>query len=525
MKTHHFFFLPLLFLTGFPAADSISPNETKPKQAKLPKIKKENNVLLLKKTNFDRALKETKYLLVEFYVSLSQSSQNLSEEFAEAARQLKKEAPRIQFGKIDVTHQHDLRKEFNIQEFPTVKFFVDGNREDPIDCKGVRQALDFITWVKRRTGPSTVLINSTDQAEAIIHADNLAVIGFFKELHNDSVEVFCETARDVPEMPFGMTASKDVCANYGIQKNTLVVFKKGKPVHNEVLEDGRQNKLDLTRLIKTFTLDLVTEYNLETSVKIFDVPVENHILLFTPMNSETFSVIYENYKSAAAEFRGKIIFVLVDTNETRNGRVFEYFRIRDIDVPAVRILNLTSDAKYKMPADEVTVENLKEFCQSYLNGKAKLHLSSEEIPEDWDKMPVKVLVGKNFNRIVFNKTMTVFVMFYAPWSYDCRKLLPIWDKLGERYKSRKDIIIAKIDVTANDILSVGLDRYPFFRLFPAGPDYQEVAYAGEHTLEAFSQFLEEQSKTKAEPGEKDPSGGIKEDLSQKETVVTEKEEL
>ncbi|XP_010119355.1 PREDICTED: protein disulfide-isomerase-like protein of the testis, partial [Chlamydotis macqueenii] len=220
-----------------------------------------------------------------------------------------------------------------------------------------------------------------------------------------------------------------------------------------------------------------------------------------------------------------IIFVLVNTNETRNGRVFEYFRIRDVDVPAVRILNLTSDAKYKMPADEVTVENLKEFCQSYLNGKAKLHLSSEEIPEDWDKTPVKVLVGKNFNRIVFNKTMTVFVMFYAPWSYDCRKLLPIWDKLGEQYESHKDIMIAKIDVTANDILSIGFDRYPFFSLFPAGSDYQEVAYAGEHTLEAFSEFLEEQSRTRAEPGEKDPSGGIKEDLSQKETAITEKEEL
>ncbi|KAM6197218.1 LOW QUALITY PROTEIN: protein disulfide-isomerase-like protein of the testis [Sarcoramphus papa] len=523
MKTHQFFLLPLLFLTGFPTADSISPNETKPKQAKLPKIKKENNVLLLKKSNFDRALKETKYLLVEFYVSLSQSSQNSSEEFAEAAQQLKKESPRIQFGKIDVTHQHDLRKQFNIRELPTVKFFVDGSREDPIDCKGVRQASAFITWVKRRTGPSTVLINSTDQAEAIINADNLAGIGF-KELHNDSVEVFCETARDVPEMPFGMTASEDVRANYSIQKNTLVVFKKGKPVHNEVPEDGRQNKLDLTRLIKTFTLDLVTEYNLEISVKIFDIPAENHILLFTPTNSETLNVIYENYESAAPEFRGKVLFVLVDTNETRNGQVFEYFRIREVDVPAVRILNLTSDAKYKMPADEVTVENLKEFCQSYLNGKAKLHLSSEEIPEDWDKTPVKVLVGKNFNRIVSSTTMTVFVMFYTPWSYDRRKLLPIWDKLGEQYESCKDIIFVKIDVTANDILSVGLDRYPFLRFFPAGPDYQEVAYAGEHTLEAFSEFLEEQSKTKAEPGEKDPSGGIKEDLSQKETT-TEKEEL
>uniref|UniRef100_A0A674HH31 Protein disulfide isomerase like, testis expressed n=1 Tax=Taeniopygia guttata TaxID=59729 RepID=A0A674HH31_TAEGU len=261
---------------------------------------------------------------------------NLSEEFAEAAQQLKKEAPRIQFGKIDVTHQHDLRKEFNIQAFPTVKFFVNG------------QSLNKYSF-------------------------------WDEELCNDSVEVFCETARDVPEMPFGMTVSEDVCANYGVQRNSLIVFKKV----------GVQNGADVESFIS------------QTSVKIFDVPVENHILLFTPMNSEPFNEIYENYQSAAAEFRGKILFVLVDTNEARNGRIFEYFRIRDIDVPAVRILNLTSDARYKMPADEVTVENLKEFCQNYLNGKAKQHLPSEEIPQDWDKMPVKVLVGKNFNSIIF----------------------------------------------------------------------------------------------------------------------------
>ncbi|KAM4657304.1 LOW QUALITY PROTEIN: protein disulfide-isomerase-like protein of the testis [Amazona ochrocephala] len=517
MKTHQFFLLPLFF-TGFLAADSISPNETKPKKAKLLKIKKQNNVLFPKKSNFD-VLKETKYLLVELYVSLSKSSQNFSEEFAEAAQQLKTAAPRIQSGETDVTYQPDLRK-FNIQEFPTVKFFVAGSREDPIDCKGVRQASAFIIWVKRRTGPSTVLINSTDEAEAIINADDFTVTGFFKELHSDTVEVFFEMARDVPEMPFGTTASEDVCAN-GIQKNTLVVLKKGgvqKP-RRQGWQDGRQNKLDLMRLIKTFILALVTEYNFETSVKTFDVPVENHILLFAPTNSEMFSAIYENYKPAAAEFTGKIMFVLVDINEPRKGEFFEYFRIREVDVPAVRILNLTSEAT--MPADEVTVENLKEVFQSDLNGKAKLDLSSEEIPEDWHKMPVKVLVGKNFNSIVFDKTRTVFVMFFKCYSYDCRKILPIWDE-GERYESRTDIIIAKTDVTANNILSVGLARYPVFRLFPAGPDYQEVAYAGEHTLEAFSEFLEEQNKTKAE--EKDPLGGIKE-VSQKETVTMEKEEV
>lgn len=49
-----------------------------------------------------------------------------------------------------------------------------------------------------------------------------------QELHSVRVEVFCEMARDVPAMSFGMTASEDVCANYGIQKNTLVVFQKAR---------------------------------------------------------------------------------------------------------------------------------------------------------------------------------------------------------------------------------------------------------------------------------------------------------
>lgn len=72
----------------------------------------------------------------------------------------------------------------------------------------------------------------------------------------------------------------------------------------------------------------------------------------------------------------QILFILVNADEPKNKRVFEYFRIATVNVPSVQILNISSDTRYKMPTDDITFESLKKFCQSFLSKTAKVSLLS-----------------------------------------------------------------------------------------------------------------------------------------------------
>jgi len=55
----------------------------------------------------------------------------------------------------------------------------------------------------------------------------------------------------------------------------------------------------------------------------------------------------------------------------------------------------------------------------------------------------------------------------AHWSSESRALFPLWDELAEHFSEHEDIVVAKIDVTSNDVnLHLG-EKYPSIKLFPA----------------------------------------------------------
>jgi len=90
--------------------------------------------------------------------------------------------------------------------------------------------------------------------------------------------------------------------------------------------------------------------------------------------------------------------------------------------------------------------------------------------------------------------------------------VPTWDKLGEKFADSEDIVIAKMDSTANELEDIKIQGFPTIKLFKKG-DNKVVDYNGERTLEGFTKFLESDGKDGAAwEGEEDGEDGGHDEL-------------
>merc|ERR1711876_125658 len=432
----------------------------------LAEIKKEEGVLVLTNDNFQEAVDGNEFILVEFYAPWCGHCKALAPEYAKAAGILAEKDSPIKLGKLDATEESKTAEKFEVRGYPTLKFFKNGK---PMEYGGGRTAETIVSWVEKKTGPPAKSLANADEAKA-----------------------FLAVASNLDDLAFGVTGDEAVCSEYGVSGEGVVMvktFDDGKAVLTEGLTEEA-----VAKFVTSESFPLVIDFNHETAQKIFSGEVKSHFLLFSSAKADDHEDKLSILRDMAKKNKGNMLFVTINTDEEDHKRILEFFGIVDSELPTFRAIRLGEEmAKFKPEDDKFDAENVEKFVTDFLDGKLKQHLMSEEIPEDWDKEPVKVLVGKNFHDVAMNAEKDVLVEFYAPWCGHCKQLAPIWDKLGEKYKDHETIVIAKVDSTANELEEVKVQGFPTIKLFKKGTN-EIVDYNGDRTVEGFSKFLDEPPK-------------------------------
>uniref|UniRef100_A0A8C6QTC0 protein disulfide-isomerase n=1 Tax=Nannospalax galili TaxID=1026970 RepID=A0A8C6QTC0_NANGA len=407
--------------------------------------KEEDHVLVLKKGNFAEALAAHSYLLVEFYAPWCGHCKALAPEYAKAAAKLKAEGSEICLAKVGATEKSELAQQSGVCT-PQSSSSKMETRPPPKEYTAGKEADDTVNWLKKRTGPAAITLSDAAAAESLVDSGEVAVIGFFKDLESDSAKQFLLAAEAVDDIPFGMTFNSDVFSKYQLNKDGVVLFRKFDEGRNNF--EGEVTKEKLLDFIKHNQLPLVIEFTEQTAPKIFGGEIKTQILLFLPKSMSDYDGKLSNFKKVAEGFKGKILFIFIDSDHVDNQYILEFFGLKKEECPAVPLITLEKEMTKNKPKYYKLME------------------------------------------VAFDEKKNVFVEFYAPWCGHYKQLAPIWDKLEEMYKDHENIIIAKMDSTANEVEAIKVHSFPKLKFFPSSSDRMVIDYNGEQMLDGFKKFLE-----------------------------------
>ncbi|KFK34745.1 hypothetical protein AALP_AA5G187700 [Arabis alpina] len=422
----------------------------------------EKDVAVLTKDNFTEFVGNNSFAMVEFYAPWCGACQALAPEYAAAATELKGIAA---LAKIDATEEGDLAQKYEIQAFPTVFLFVDGEMRKTYE--GERTKDGIVTWLKKKASPSIHNITTKEEAERVLSAQPKVVLGFLNSLVGPESEELAAASRLEDDLSFYQTASPDIAKLFEIEteakRPALVLLKK----EDEKLSrfDGNFTKAAIGEFVSANKAPLVINFTREGASLIFESSVKNQLILFaTATESEKH---LPTLREVAKSFKGKFVFVYVQMdNEDYGEAVSGFFGVTGTDAK-VLVYTGNEDMRKFILDGELTVKNIKTLAEDFLADKLKPFYKSDPVPENNDG-DVKIVVGNNFDEIVLDESRDVLLEIYAPWCGYCQSFEPIYNKLGKYLKGIDSLVVAKMDGTTNEHPRAKADGFPTILFFPGG---------------------------------------------------------
>jgi protein disulfide-isomerase A1 len=450
---------------------------------------RDEGVVVLTTKNFEQALADFDYALVEFYAPWCGHCKHLAPEYAKAAQTLAESNPEIKLCKVDATEEGPLAEKYEVGGYPTIKFFTKGKAE-PVDYNGGRTAPEIIAWLKKKTGPPSVEVNSVEEIEKHIR-DNDAVAVFFGDSSSSVFSHYTSVASDVDEVVFISTTSAEAREKYGAQENHVVIFVGNGDERKALTEEFDVDKL--REFVENHRFPTVMPFNQGTAQRIFGENLDAIFLI--KRSNDAGNEALRAFKSAALETSSKLVFSYANIEDDFGGRLAEFIGVTEDQTPALRIVQVSKNLRKFIFDKEVTTENVRNFIDEFVADKLQPFFKSEEVPAESHENHVRVIVGKNFNEVVLDSTKDVLIELYAPWCGHCKQLAPIYEAVAERLKDSSNLIIAKMDATTNEVENLEIEGFPTLKFYPANNKNSPIDYDDDRSQNAFVNWIKKHATT------------------------------
>lgn len=453
-------------------------------------------VIQLKTDNFDEFITNQDIALVEFYAPWCGHCKTLAPKYEKAAQILKNHSPPIPLVKVDATVDSELASRYGVSGYPTLKIFRKGRDSE---YKGPRDE-GIVNYMIKQTEEASRVFLRLKQVQDYMKKDKLTVIGFFESVEDKRVDILVDVANQARELfRFAHTFNKDIWKHYGITKPSIVIFvaerfqTKYEPKRH-VLDKDDFTEEELKTFIEKNAFPLVGEYNHDTEPR-YREQRPLCLVFYTvdwSFDHRDATNLWRTKIAKIAKDFDNITFAIADEENFKN--MLEEFGLGD-SPEEINIGCHSMDGKrYPMePMEEFDSEEIQEFLQKFMKGKLKPYIKSQAIPKR-QSGHVKVVVGKNFESVVLDKTKDVLIEFYAPWCGHCKQIEPIYAELAKKLKNEKNLVIAKMDATANDSPDpFTAEGFPTIYFAPANKKSEPMKFEGDRTVEGFEKFLKEHS--------------------------------
>jgi protein disulfide-isomerase A1 len=448
-------------------------------------IEEENGVIILTEDNFDEAIDTFHPLIVEFYAPWCQHCQKLAPEYSKAAYVLRNENPPIHLAKVDATENRSLASRFSLSGYPTITLFR--GPKELINFNGERTEGGIVNWVRKLEGRIVRQLTAAAEVENFISVNQVAIV-----LFDQPDDVLERIASERIGISFASCSSYECLSRWNVNRGTVVLFKKFDEGRNDFT--GPITFGEFGDFIDSYSSPLTQSWTEKTN----DLVVNKKnpaLFLFRSTDSYNFIHLDEMLKNVSRRLKGKLLVITTDIAES-SSKLAEHFGISNNDLPVVCIYDTRAEPKrYKLKDTNLNEDNIMKFIEQWEKGELKQSLKSEEIPAREEEASLNI-VGKNFWDVILDNKRDVLVLFYAPWCQHSQQFARIYEDFADEIEDFEFVVLAKIDITSNDIDGINITTYPQLRLWPAFSKDKPVNFEESRDRQGLIEFLQKYSFNK-----------------------------